>query len=154
MMRRDANLTCVPILAAVCIGLALVGSPPSAQSQTADPKGSWTLKAPLSAGRNEVAGVAFNHKFYVLGGSFAGEKYDVAINEEYDPTTDRWRILAPMPSGLNHLGATVLNGKIYVAGGFTGNQHRNPDDSVFAYDIGTDAWQRLPPLSSRRVRFL
>jgi hypothetical protein len=68
MMSRNADLMHGPILAAVCLGLTVLGLAQGAQAQTADPKGSWTSKAPLSSGRNEVAGVAFNNKFYVLGG--------------------------------------------------------------------------------------
>jgi N-acetylneuraminic acid mutarotase len=141
----------MPLRIAGAFGLTLavlVATP--AQSQTVDPKGRWSSKASLPAARNEVAGVAFNGKFYVIGGAFAREKYDVAVNEEYDPTSDRWRLRAPMPAGLNHPGAAVLDGKIYVAGGFTGNQHRGVDDSVFAYDVAADTWQKLPPLSSPR----
>ena len=149
-MKHFMILAPLRIAGAFGLGLAVLVLAANAQSQTIDPKGSWSSKSSLPAARNEVAGVAFNGKFYVLGGSFAREKYDVAVNEEYDPATDRWRSRAPMPTGLNHLGAAVLDGKIYVAGGFTGNQHRGVDDSVFAYDIAADTWQRLPPLSSRR----
>jgi N-acetylneuraminic acid mutarotase len=148
-MRRFIKSIPLPVAAAFCVGLAVLAAA-NAQSQTVDPKGGWSSKSPLPAARNEVAGVAFNGKLYVIGGAFAREKYDVAVIEEYDPASDRWRSRAPMPSGLNHPGAAVLEGNIYVAGGFTGNQHRGVDDSVFAYDIAADTWRKLPPLSSRR----
>jgi len=47
--------------------------------QPIDGKGNWTSKAPLPAARNEVAGVSFNGKLYVRGGSFAREKYERRI---------------------------------------------------------------------------
>ena len=83
----------------------------TARSQPAG-VGTWTTKSPLPAARNETIAVAVNDKIYLIGGNFPRQKYDVAVNEEYDPATDRWRSRAPMPSGLNHLGAAVLDGKI------------------------------------------
>jgi N-acetylneuraminic acid mutarotase len=100
--------------------------------------------------RSDTAAITVNNRIYVLGGDYSRQKYDVAVNEEYDPATDRWRSRAPMPSGLNHVAATALNGKIYVVGGFTGNGHKGVSASVFAYDVAADAWQTLTPLASAR----
>jgi N-acetylneuraminic acid mutarotase len=122
----------------------------AAHSQPAAAPGSWSTRAPLPVARNEVAAVAFDGKLYVFGGSYPGQKYDVADNGEYDPATDRWRARAPMPRGLNHVGAAALNGKIYAVGGFQGSNHKAVNDGAFEYDPATDTWRSLPPLPSPR----
>ena len=112
-MARTLTMLCL----AICAPLSL------ASAQTAGTPGTWKSKAPVPLARNEVVAVAAGGKIYVLGGNNAGDKYDLATNEEYDPATDQWRTRAPMPKGANHLGATELNGRIYAVGGFDGRGH-------------------------------
>jgi N-acetylneuraminic acid mutarotase len=127
-------------------GLAVAG--PS-YSQSGASKGSWSVKSPMPAPRNEVVAVAANDKIYVLGGS-AGQDWRLTRNEEYDPATDTWRARAPLPSGATHMAATVLDGKIYAVGGFTGRDHIGSVDHVFEYDLASDTWRTLAPLSPPR----
>ena len=123
-----------------------------AHGQGAALPGSWSLKAPLPVARNEVAAVALNDRIYVFGGSYPGQKYDVADNGEYDPAADRWRARAPMPHGLNHVGAAALDGRIYVLGGFTGSNHKGVNDGAFAYDPAADTWRAPNPARRLSVR--
>jgi N-acetylneuraminic acid mutarotase len=143
-MNHFVSRCAAPAVAAL-LALAAV-----AQSQPAAPPGSWTMKAPLPAARNETAAVAVNDKIYVMGGNFPGKNYDVAVNEEYDTAADRWRTLAPMPGGLNHLALAALGGRIYALGGFTSNGHKGVSASVFEYDIAGDTWRTLAPLPTPR----
>src|SRR5690349_17906749 len=88
------------------LGLALCGlsvGSPYAQAPTG--QGKWTPKANLSATRSEVVARAVNGKIYVLGGNSARTKYDLAVNEEFDPATGQSRERTPLPAGGNHLGA-------------------------------------------------
>jgi N-acetylneuraminic acid mutarotase len=133
-------------VSAACIALGTI----LANAQPQNPPGNYTTKAPLPAARNETTAAVVNGKIYVIGGNFPSKQYDVAVNEEYDPTTNTWRTRAPMPSGLNHIGSAALNGKIYIVGGFTSNGHKGVKDSVFEYDVASDTWKSVAPLSSPR----
>lgn len=112
-------------------------------------QGSWTSKTPLDMARNEVVAAAANGKVYVLGGN-TREKYDLTLNEEYDPATGRWRSRAPLPSGANHMAAASLNGKIYAVGGFTASGHKGATAHVFEFDPAADGWRTLAPLPVER----
>src|SRR5688572_7569648 len=90
----------------------MIGFGGAAHAQSAG-QGSWTPKAALDMARNEGVAAAANGKVYVLGGN-TRDKYDLTLNDEYDPATGKWRSRAPMPSGANHMGAVSLNGKIYT----------------------------------------
>ena len=84
MSRLDARLLLrdgTRLAAAAMVGLGLVAA---ARSQPSGAPGSWSAKAPLPVARNEVAAVSFNDRIYVFGGSYPGQKYDVADNGEYD----------------------------------------------------------------------
>jgi N-acetylneuraminic acid mutarotase len=120
-----------------------------ARSQVAAP-GTWVVKAPMPAIRNEVAATALNGKVHVLGGNVGGGAGDLTRNEEYDPATDQWRVRRPLPRGANHMNAVTVNGRIYVIGGFAASQHHDPVDGVYEYDPANDSWRTLAPLSSPR----
>ena len=85
-------------------------------------QGSWETRAPLPTARSEVAVAEAGGKVYVLGG-FASQTRSSALNQAYDPATDRWQELASMPRELDHVGAVGLDGIIYVIGGFA-NQNK------------------------------
>src|SRR5258706_1946011 len=55
-----------------------------------------------------------------------------------------------MPRGASHVGVAAMNGKVYVAGGFTANVHRNPIDQFAEYDVASNSWRVLAPISSPR----
>src|SRR4029079_7867675 len=118
-MRRKRRPVIVCALGMSLCGL-LVGW---AHAQVPGGQGTWTPKSMLSATRSEIVARAVNGKVYVLGGNYARTKYDLAVNEEFDPATGQSRERAPMPTGGNHLGAVVLDNKIYVIGGFSRGRH-------------------------------
>lgn len=141
-----ARLRCALALGSCLLGLWAIA--PARSESTAS--GTWVVKAPMPAIRNEVAATALNGKVYVLGGNIGGGAADLARNEEYDPMTDQWRVRWPLPRGANHMNAVALNGKIYVVGGFADARHVNPVNGVYEYDPAGDSWRTLPPLSSPR----
>src|SRR5690242_956534 len=109
------------LIGITALGAALAALWAAAPARSQSPgAGTWVIRSPMLAIRNEVAAAAVNGKVYVFGGSVGGGRYDLMRNEEYDPASDRWRARADLPSGANHMIATALNGKIYVAGGFLG----------------------------------
>ncbi len=126
----------------------MLGATGAAQGQSGG-QGSWIPKAALDMARNEVVAAAANGKIYVLGGN-TREKYDLTLNDEYDPAAGKWRSRAPIPSGANHMGAVSLNGKIYAVGGFTAPGHRGATTNVFEYDPPADRWRAVAPLPIER----
>jgi N-acetylneuraminic acid mutarotase len=117
---------------AMCALAALAGLSAGQSARAAD-AGMWSESARLGEQRTEAAVVALNGKIYMLGGMARGQDAH-ALNQEYDPATDRWRERAPMPHALSHAGAAVLNGKIYVVGGFLRNVHLDAQNLAFEYD--------------------
>lgn len=115
----------------------------------ADPPGTWAMKAPMPAPREDEGVALLDGKLYAIGGT-AGKDAQIRRNEVYDPASNSWRELAPMPSGTHHLAVTELGGKIYAFGGFTAPAHGAPVDVAFEYDPKADSWRTLPPLSSPR----
>src|SRR6266700_2483909 len=65
-------------------------------------------------------------------------------------TIGKWSVAAQMTTTRTELLADAFKGKIYVAGGFTANVHKNPLDQFIEYNIATDTWRNLAPLSSPR----
>ncbi|PYU35139.1 MAG: hypothetical protein DMG31_04570 [Acidobacteria bacterium] len=70
-----------------------------------------------------------------------------------------WSTRAPLLTPRFDVGLAALDGKIYVAGyngkiyvigGFTASVHAMALDKVFEYDLATDTWRQLPPISSPR----
>jgi N-acetylneuraminic acid mutarotase len=126
-------------------------------SQPQQQQATWSMEAPLPAGRSEMRAALVNGKIYMIGGGWTEmkdgkevENYTTGFATEYDPATDRWRELTKAPEGLTHQALAVVNGKIYVAGGFAGSRHTLPSAGFYAYDPKTDKWQTLAPLSAKR----
>jgi N-acetylneuraminic acid mutarotase len=132
------------VLAGLAVGI------PFTQSQSSKLQGNWSKRAPLATKRGEVAVAALDGKIYVLGGTTSGNPAS-QLNQEYDPAADRWRDRAPLPQGMSHAGAVGFGDKLYVIGGFSGGGvHVGALSLVFAYDLATDSWRQLAPLSSPR----
>jgi len=128
---------------------ALPGQGTSRDGKQAGDSGTWSEGARLGDQRTEAAVVAVNGKIYMLGGMARGQDAH-ALNQEYDPATDRWLERAPMPHALSHAGAAALNGKIYVVGGFLRNVHLDAQNLAFEYDPAADTWRTLAPMKSPR----
>jgi N-acetylneuraminic acid mutarotase len=150
-MRLPAAQSVLCGIAASCVALAGLGvNESSALSQSTKLQGSWSKKAPLPAKRGEVSVAALDGKIYAVGGAGLGNSAS-QLNQEYDPATNSWRDRARLPRGMSHAGVVGLNHKLYVVGGFTASGvHAGAVNLVFAYDLATDSWQQLTPLSSPR----
>jgi hypothetical protein len=119
--------------------LDMVGNEVEAYDPSTD---TWIEVAPMSVGRNHIAGGVINGKFYVAG----GRPGTLTLLEEYDPLTNRWTTKAPMPTGRSGVGAAVVNNCLYVFGGETPGIFRE----VEAYNPATDRWTRLAPMPTPR----
>jgi N-acetylneuraminic acid mutarotase len=120
-----------------------------AANASAQPAGSWEMKAPLPAALNEVSVAAAEGKIHVVGGSVLG--FAGPYHQEYDPAADKWRARSPMPRALDHVGTAVLNAKIYAVGGFVGGGvHKDGQNTAFEYDPALDTWRILAPLKAGR----
>jgi N-acetylneuraminic acid mutarotase len=81
-----------------------------------------------------------NGKIYAIGG--VNNDTQLAVNEEYDPTTDTWKTKAPMPTARSGFAVAVYQGKIYAIGGTVGtgaNVRFTGTNEV--YDPATDKWE-------------
>jgi len=97
--------------------------------------------------RHEAAFVEANGKFYLLGGRRIQE---VSI---FEPETNTWTSGAKPPIELHHFQGFARNGKIYVVGVQSGKYPR--EDSLtetYAYDPGTDTWNKGFTMPTDRVR--
>jgi N-acetylneuraminic acid mutarotase len=62
------------------------------------------------------------------------------------PSSDGWKSLQKMPQKRTLAAAASINGIVYVAGGID----KNPDRSLFAYDMATKTWATLADMPARR----
>jgi N-acetylneuraminic acid mutarotase len=119
-------------------------------------KNTWRERSPMPTPRNHAAIGVVNGKIYVIGGrvgaAFIGLASDIAVVEEYDPSTDQWGApRARMPTARSAIGAGVYDGRIYVAGG----EYQDPRmmatfRAVEAYDPATNTWSEMPPMPVSR----
>jgi N-acetylneuraminic acid mutarotase len=146
-----------PLLIAAMACCVVIPVPAMAE-QSSQQNGTWTVKAPASSKRTEVAAAAVGGKIYVIGGFVEpglGNIKDFAITplvEEYDPTTDRWTPKVPLPVGLHHTGIGVIGDRIYVIGGFRQSLFSvwRPVATVYAYDPVADSWTERRPMATAR----
>jgi Kelch motif. len=75
---------------------------------------SWTIKAPMSAPRNHIAGGVIDGKFYVAGGRISFSSPPTAALEVYNPQTNTWSTRAPMPTARAGIAAAVVNNELWV----------------------------------------
>jgi N-acetylneuraminic acid mutarotase len=95
----------------------------------------------MPTARRALAGVAVNGKIYAIGGGPDGGP--LAVNEEYDPTTNTWTTKAAMPTARTHITAAVANSKIYVFGGYISAKNEE-------YDPATNAWTAKADMPTAR----
>ena len=142
------SVLAVAVVLALSLSSLLAAERVYSQTLPETSSGIWTMKAPLSAVRAEVAAVAFNGKLHALGGSFDGKAG--VFHDAYDPATNEWRPKAPLPAQRDHLAVAAANGKIYAFGGFAVDVHKDANNAAFEYDPVSDAWQVLPSMSVPR----
>ncbi len=98
--------------------------------------------------RDHLAVGVVGGKLYAIGGRMDGNYgRNLALNEEYDPATDRWRSRAPMPTPRSGIAAAALGGKIFVFGDESTSGTFNQTES---YDPAKDAWTTWTPMPTAR----
>ncbi|HXI26882.1 MAG TPA: tyrosinase family protein, partial [Vicinamibacterales bacterium] len=142
----------------------------------------WKSLPPLPTRRGSAVAVEAGGKIYTIGGATTmegpvlddsrgrlGDAKDpfftafgaskvLAINEVYDPATNKWASRNPMSVPRNHAFGAAVNGKIYVIGGRTGHAFiltATNTDVVEEYDPVSDTWnapkERMPTARSGGV---
>jgi N-acetylneuraminic acid mutarotase len=142
----------------------------------------WKSLAPLPTKRGSAVAVEVGGKIYTIGGATTvegpvrddsrgrlddakdpfftafGPARVLAVNEVYDPATNKWETRQPMSVPRNHAFSGAVNGKIYVIGGRTGHGFilsATNTDVVEEYDPASDTWnvprERMPTARSGGV---
>jgi hypothetical protein len=82
---------------------------------------------------------------FAIGGRRDGSyARNLAMNEAYDPATDRWEERTSMPTARSGIAAAILDGRIFVFGGEAPSETFS---QVEAYDPRTNKWSvyaRMP----------
>jgi non-specific serine/threonine protein kinase len=107
----------------------------------------WSI-VPGPTPREHLGVTAFRGRVYAVAGRTAGFDTNLSLVEVFDPETRRWRRLrrgVPEPRG--GTGATALNGRLVSVGGEAVN---GTIASVYAFNLSTRRWQRLPDLPTPR----
>jgi len=105
----------------------------------------------LPTPRDHHAMGAVNGKLYAIAGRINGNhERSIAVNEEYDPKTDRWRSRTALPTVRSGIAAAVLDGKVFV---FGGEYNRATRRDVESYDPVADKWQTWAPMPTARHGF-
>lgn len=97
--------------------------------------------------RHEAGGLAFNNKFYLLGGR--GKRQ---VNR-YDPETNKWENLGTPAMQMNHFQAVGWNGKIYVIGALDCcYPSESVVDRIQIFDPVTRKWSQGATMPNNRKR--
>ena len=97
----------------------------------------WTKISTIPTLRAAASAEVVNGKIYVIGGTSGTPNFtNLAVNEVYDPVTNKWESKKSMPTPRGLLTTAVLNDTIYaIGGGYPTNTNK-----VEAYDPLTDTW--------------
>lgn len=118
------------------------GTPSQRELEVYDPvANTWTIKTPMSVGRNHCAGGVINGKFYVVGGR-VGQNQINAL-EVYNPQTNTWSARAPMPTARSGIAAAVVNDELWV---FGGEEPATVHGEVEVYNAVSDTWRQEPAM--------
>ena len=109
-------------------------------------KGAWEMLPPLNEARRAHCAVSLPDGVYVLGG-FNGKDYLTSV-ERFDEQKNEWTVVGDMRHGKCAMSAVVTSDCqfIYVLGGYNGEALGD----VERYDVMMDAWEVLPPMSTKR----
>jgi Kelch motif len=112
---------------------------------------SFGAMAPVGYQSSEGVGVAYDGKFYSVGGrSPLGGGNELLM---YDPVLDTWTILPSMAHGRQGLAACVIDSFIYAIGGrHIGGPFADPSPVAWVekYDIYNGVWTTVASLPSAR----
>lgn len=113
----------------------------------------WKTVAPMSAPRGVPAAAVLDGKIYCVGGEAwehgqRGMLKYLAVNEAYDPGSDKWSMKKPMPSPRPRPVIVAHGGKIYCIGGGQVNGYVLRTNE--RYDPRTDSWEILYPMPTGR----
>lgn len=134
----------LPFTLVITMFSVLAGAHPAAPSR-------WKDAAPLSAGREGMAGGFINGKFYVTHG-FIGS--DSAESAAYDPLFDTWEKRASAGVPRSELSGAAVGGLLYTVGGrdLTGAVCQiGVCDTLEIYDPATDSWTKGAPMPTPRA---
>jgi N-acetylneuraminic acid mutarotase len=100
----------------------------------------WKRVAPMPTERGGLGVAVVNGRIYAIGG--VNNDTQLAVNEEYDPTTDTWKTRAPMPTARSGFAVAVYQSKIYVIGGAVGTgANVRFTGATEVYDAATNTWE-------------
>ncbi|XHH09962.1 MAG: kelch repeat-containing protein [Candidatus Bathyarchaeia archaeon] len=85
-------------------------------------------------------------KIYAIGGSSSDG--ELAINEMFDPVTNKWYTKTPMPTARTGFAITTYENKIYVIGGSVGDSFLG---NVEVYDPISNTWQTMASMPTPRA---
>jgi N-acetylneuraminic acid mutarotase len=85
-------------------------------------------------------------KVYAIGGS--NDNGELAVNEMFDPSTNRWSTKTSMPTARTGFATAVYNNKIYVIGGSVGDSFLG---NVEVYDPVSNTWQTMASMPTPRA---
>jgi len=112
------------------------GSTTLTSSQTFIVHNSWSSGAVLPTALQGPATGVIHGKVYVVGG--ATNSSSVAINQIYNPATNKWTTGASMPTPRFSTASGVVDNILYVIGGSTDGV--TPLSVVEAYDPSSNTW--------------
>jgi N-acetylneuraminic acid mutarotase len=109
----------------------------------------WTTMSPMPTTRGGLGVAVVNGKIYAIGG--VNNDTQLAVNEEYDPTTDTWTNRAPMPTARSGFAIAVYQSKIYVIGGTVGTGENVAFTGVTeVYDPAKNTWETKASMPTPR----
>jgi N-acetylneuraminic acid mutarotase len=106
----------------------------------------WTKLANMPTSRGGLGTAVVSGKIYAIGG--LNSTGDLAINELYDPLTDKWTNKTSMPTARTGFATAVYENKIYVIGGAVGDTFTG---NVEVYDTINDTWQAMASMPTPRA---
>jgi hypothetical protein len=121
------------------------------QEETWDVAGSL----PTHRARGGAAAVAYEGKFYLLGGNVAGHDGGaVCWFDEYNPRTDEWRELPDAPNARDHFSAVMVGDQLIAAAGRQTAQPNPAAAPVLAtdiYEFTNGQWHSGAPIPTPRA---
>ena len=92
-------------------------------------------------GRHENGFIAFNHKFYLIGGR------GIKPVNVFDPQANHWEARSPVPVEIHHFQPVVYKNAIYLVGAMTGSYPREtPLENIWIYHPEKDEWEKGPDI--------